>query len=152
MKKTVLIITIALLLGASLAVRAQDGVARGKEIENSLRAKNAKRKLKESIPAGTHAEQEWSLDGKRVLVNIYEFNSPEEAARHMELAIKGIAYAQVRERLPNLGDDAYVSTDRRGTSTSLALRRGKVYVVINASSLKVAKEFARDIADHLAKK
>ena len=150
MKKTVLIITIALLLGASLAVRAQDGVALGREMENSLRAKNTKRKLKESVPQGTHVEQEWFLEGKRVLVNIYEFNSPEEAARIMDLSIKYIAYAQVKDRLPNLGDDAFVSTDRRGTSTSLALRRGKVYVVIHASSLKVAKDFARDIADHLA--
>ena len=122
MKTPVIIAT--LLLCFPLMVGAQDGVALGKEIENSLRAKNAKRKLKESIPQGTHVEQEWSLEGKRVLVNIYEFNSPEEAARHMELAIKGIAYAQVSERLPNLGDDAHVSTDRRGTSTSRLSRRG----------------------------
>ena len=152
MKNIILVIIASILLGIPFELRAQDGIALGREIEKSLKTKENKRKLKESIPAGDHAEQEWSFAGKKVLVMVYQFNSPEEAARHMELAISGIAYAPARGRQPGFGDDAYVSTDNRGTSTWLCFRLGRTYVVVNASSLKVAREFARDIADHLARR
>jgi hypothetical protein len=150
MKKVALFIALALSLGTALEARAQNGLALGKDLEKALKAKDAKRKIKESVNAGDHVQQDWLVDGLKVSVYVYEYSSPEEAARNMALAMSGVAYAEVSEALPNLGDEAHVFTNKRGTSTSLTIRKGGVYIVIEASSLKVAKKFAKDIADQLA--
>lgn len=151
MKKIVVCLALALTLLAPLTARAQKGVAAlGKEFEKSLKAKDAKRKIKKSIDAGNHVQQDWTADGQRVMVYVYEFASAEEAARHMELAISSIAFSPVKERLPNIGDDAFVSTDKRGAGSWLVFRKGGVYAVVDADTLKTAKKFAKDIADQLA--
>jgi hypothetical protein len=151
MRKLIFSVAAALLLFFPLKAHARKGVAAlGKEFEKSLKAKDAGRKVKKSIDAGSHVRQDWTADGRRVNVYIYEFASPEEAARHMELAISSISFSPVKERLPNLGDAAFVSTDKRGAGAWLALRKGGVYVVVDADTLKAARKFAKDIADHLA--
>src|SRR5205085_9885406 len=116
MRETALCLMLAVSLCAPAAASAPDAFALGREIEKSLKAKDAGRKLKEFINAGDHVEQDWKVGGEKVSVYVYEFPSSEEAARHMELAISGIEYAEVNDRLPDLGDDAYVSTDKRGGS------------------------------------
>src|ERR1700749_1101602 len=141
MKKVALFIALALSLGAALEARAQNGLALGKDLEKALKDKDAKRKIKESVNAGDHVQQDWLLDGPKVSGYVYEDSSPEEAARNMARAMSGVAYAEVSEALPNLGDEAHAFTNKRGTSTSLTIRKGSVYIVIEASSLKVAKKF-----------
>lgn len=151
MKKIAICLALTLTLLAPPSAQAQGGVAAlGKGFEKSLKAKDARRKVKKSIDAGSHVRQDWTADGQRVNVYIYEFASPEEAARHMELAISSISFSPMKERLPNLGDAAFVSTDKRGAGAWLALRKGGVYVVVDADTVKAAKKFAKDIADHLA--
>jgi hypothetical protein len=149
MKTLVMAIAVLIVLESHSVVCAQNGVAFGKQIEASLKAKNDKRKLKKSYNAGDHAEQKWSSEGKDVDVFVYEYGSPEEAAHQMELALLYVSDPAGKERLHGFGDDGYMISDPRGTSAWLSIRRGKRYIVIH-SSRDVAKKFARDIADYLA--
>jgi hypothetical protein len=151
MRKLALLLVIALALCGQAAAQGQGNVARAKGIEKALKAKDVKRKLKESINGGHYVEQDWAIGSHRLSIVINEYASPEEAARMVELAERGVAAVEVKEHLHGVGDEATYNTNRRGTHTSLMLRKGNIVVSIWSTSLKAAKAFAKDIADELAR-
>jgi hypothetical protein len=149
MKIIPFIASVLMVLAMPLVLMAQSPVALAKEIETSLKAKDHKRKLKDSIDDGRHIEQEWSIEGKKVLVAIYEYESPQEAKRIMEMERLTIEDSSGLEALPGLGDDAYV-TGLRGGSAYLSLRRDNKYIGVDSRSRELAKKVGREIADFLA--
>lgn len=149
MRKVIISLLVALsLLGAGMAL-GQGHAGRARRIEQSLKAKDPKRKLKESINGGHYVEQRWAADGRKVSVVINEYASPEEAAEMVAVAERGVSAVDVTGRLNGIGDYARYNTNRRGTYTSLILRKGSVVVTMESDSLKLAKAFAKDIAGQL---
>jgi hypothetical protein len=148
--KIIALAAVVILLSTPFLTRAQNGLALGKQIETSLKAKGKKRKLKESIPVGNHSEQRWSSEGKSVLVLVYELGSPEEASENLRTSLNSVAYADINEPIYGFGDEAYLVSDSRGISASISFRRGRSYIAVTGN-LKLVKVFARDIADYLAR-
>jgi hypothetical protein len=146
MRKVIIGIVVVLSLiapGASLAQGLQECA---KKIEQGLKAKDAKRRLKESINGGHYVDQQWAAGGQKVIVVINEYASPEEAAEMVAVAERSVAAVEVTGRLEGVGDYARYNTNRRGTYAYLILRKGSVVINIRATSLKSAKTFAKDIA------
>lgn len=150
MRKVTICVMIALSLCGQATALGQENVARAKRIEKAIKTKDAKRKLKESINGGRYIQQDWTAEGHKISVSIYEYPSAEDAVRVMEIGERGVAAVEVKEKLHGIGDEATYHTNRRGAYTSLILRKGNVVVTINGASLKLVKAFAKDIADELA--
>lgn len=149
MRKVIFSLVVAFsLLGAGAAL-GQGHVERARKIEQALKAKDPKRKLRESINGGHYVEQKWAADGRKVSVVINEYASPEEAAEMVAVAERAVAAVDVTGRLEGVGDYARYNTNRRGTYTSLILRKGSLVVTMESDSLKLAKAFAKDIAGQL---
>lgn len=148
--KKLLLLALVLFSCGSAAARAQDYKARGREVESHLKAADARRKLKEVIDGGHHVRQDWRDGGRRVIVYVYEHATPEEAARHMAIAIGGIALRPANLHLPGIGDEAVITVGPKGKDAQLGFRKGGVYILIDAGSPKTARRFAEDIDRRLA--
>lgn len=149
MRKVIFSMMVTLSLLAPGTAPAQGHVERARKIERGLKAKDAGRKLKESINGGHYVDQQWAADGQKVTVTINEYASPEEAAEMVAVGERGVSRVEVTGSLEGVGDYVHYNTNKRGTYTSLVLRKGSVVVTIQATSLKSAKAFARDIAAQL---
>ena len=149
MKIIALGVVLVIGLTVSFEAHAQATKDLGKGMEASLKAKNKKRKLGDTVWDGFSYGQRWSVNGKEVEVRVFEFASPQEASRTLEESLRSVAAADVLERPHGYGDEAFLVRDARGASTSLHFRRGKRYVTIYGN-LNLVKEFARDIAEYVA--
>ena len=147
--KRVLLALVLVSCGAFVA-RAQDYAARGREVESHLKAADPGRKLKGVIDGGHYVEQEWRAGGRKVEVYVYDYGTPEEAARIMKLTINGSALQPAYFQQPSIGDEAFVTVGRRGGDARLDFRKGSVYIRIHAGSLKTVSRFAQDIDRRLA--
>jgi hypothetical protein len=90
--------------------------------------------------------QDWMLGDEYVSTTTYEMTSPEEAAVSLIEFIRSPVSVPVRiTQVPGLGTEAYTIGDaqygRKGSGT-LAVRRGKYMIRLDASSLTVAQRFA----------
>lgn len=146
MRTVIFGMVVALSLLAPGASPAQGLQERARKIEQGLKARDAGRRLRESVNGGHYVDQQWSARGQKVIVVINEYASPEEAAEMVAVAERSVAAVEVTGRLDGVGDYARYNTSRRGKYTSLILRKGGVVVNIQATSLKSAKAFAKDIA------
>ena len=149
-RKALTALALVLISCGAAAAQAQDYAARGREVERHLKAADPGRKLKGVIDGGHYVEQEWRAGGRRVDVSVYVYATPEEAARRMEIAVRGIALRPANLHLPGIGDEATATVSRRGDHAQLAFRKGGVYILIGAASLKTARRFAQDIDRRLA--
>lgn len=146
MRKVIIGMVVVLSLLAPGPSPAQGLQERARKIEQGLKAKDARRRLRESVNGGHYVNQQWAARGQEVIVVINEYTSPEEAAEMVAVAERSVAAVEVTGRLEGVGDYARYNTSRRGTFTSLILRKGSVVINIQATSLKSAKAFAKDIA------
>ncbi len=149
MRKVIISLVVALSLPGAGAALGQGHAALARKIEQSLKAKDPKRKLKESIDGGHYVQQDWAADGHEISLSIYEYASPEEASRALEVMERGVGAVQVTGKLEGVGDSASYNTNRRGAYTSLTIRKGNVVVTMESNSLKLARAFAKDIAGQL---
>lgn len=153
------IISFAVLSVGFLIVMAQtsnkkDKLPPAEKFEKAIKNKEPKfkqsfKKVKEDRGNGEYATFEWVKDDDAVYVETVEFDSIEEAV----LGLKNASNVPVSVRLPktkltNLGDEAYISVGFKGF-TQMFIRKGKVYLRLNANSPALAKRFARHLVDSI---
>lgn len=91
----------------------------------------------------------WTKGDDFVDIDSLELNSVEEAAAAVNAAVNfPVAVPVPRTKLTDLGDEAYISITYKGF-TQMFIRKGNVYLRLNASSPKLAKRFARHLVDSI---
>jgi hypothetical protein len=88
--------------------------------------------------------------GERVFLNIYEVESPSEAARWLHPLAEGKVAAGWRVEKFEIADEAYLSTFRRGRLHSLHFRKGNIVVEVSGGALRTVRRFAQYVVSEIA--
>jgi len=169
MKNTLVIgiISFAVLSVGFLTVTAQTSDKKGiytvaEKFEKSIKNKEPKFKLffktvKEKRGTDEYATiawvkgdaAKWKRGDDSVDIETVEFDSTEEAVSHLQNSINvPVSVILPKTKLTNLGDEAYIMVGHMG-STYMFIRKGKVYLRLNANSPALAKRFARHLVDSI---
>lgn len=129
--------------------RVKAGKVLADAIEQAIKVKEPLWKLKETLSLSNGIEHNWLAGNQQITVYITACSSPEQAKQEMQISLTGISAVEYFEKPTDLGDEAFISSTRRGTRTSMIFRKNNVLIDIQTTSLPLAKKMARYIADHL---
>lgn len=157
-------LVVVLLICAPTMLNAQGESSLVNGIEQTVRRKEPGWKVSRGIQSGrvrvvpgerTLVASSWgrrlkSGGRESVSLNIYEVDSPAEAARWLHPISGGkVAKGWSVERF-EIGDEAYLSTFRGGRRHSLHFRKGSIIVEVSGGALDVVKRFAQYVVADLA--
>jgi hypothetical protein len=92
---------------------------------------------------------EWKRGDDVVYVETVEFDSIEQAISQLQNFVNvPVSLPLSVTKLTNLGDEAYIMVGHTG-STYMFIRKGKVYIRLDASSPALEKRFARHLVDSI---
>jgi hypothetical protein len=156
MKKAATFLTTMLLLCVPLLARSQDkdtnranreyATQLGGRLEEIIKAKEPKWKLKDSAQGSFGFDQYWKSGDLKVRLYIYVYDTPEEASKKLQESSRASSVA-IPYPLEGFGDEAYYMTHR--FFGWVGARKGRTFVTIHAPSLDVAKRFAEHALDQL---
>jgi hypothetical protein len=149
-------LVLMLLVCAPGAVKAQGGSPLVIRVEQTIRSKEPGWKYVRGIQSGrirlvpserTLVASSWERQLKgggreSLYLNIYEVDSPSEAARWLRPISEGKVAAGWRVEKINIADEAYLSTFRDGRLHSISFRRGNIIVEVSGGSLSAVRRFA----------
>ena len=155
--KLLTIAALAIVMLAALAppalrsAMAQNDESLFTKIERVIKVKEPRWKLvtkdERKGAVNKYFTQDWGLGGEYVSTTTYEMIDSEEAARVLAEFIQSPVSVPVRRaKVAGLGDEAYTIGDgmysKKGSGT-LVVRRGRIMIRLDASSLVTAQRFAK---------
>ena len=151
-RRSVLVVVLALLPLATLQpAMAQNDASLFSKFEQAIKVKEPSWTLatkdERKGALSKYFTQDWVLKDEYVSTTTYEMNDPEEAAKALaEFMQSPVGVPVRRTKVSGLGDEAYTMGDapysKKGSGT-LVVRRGRIMIRLDASSLVTAQRFAQ---------
>lgn len=151
MKRTLsLVVFLSFSLCASMVVMAQNVPSLPEKAENIVKSKNPHWKIVRKEERGKQVNLLIGPDKADVLLMIFNGASEQEAVDRMKAAFKILSVGPGTQR-SDIGDEAYFWKDERTGVAGIRFRKANVYIDVSASSLALAEDLAKGLAQEIPK-